>query len=229
MKVAVVTCTGDRPELFALCRRWVERQSVPIDKWLVSTDAGDSPDIPEWAEMTRFSPTRMRNHLKAFEHLISAVSKIGNDHYIVVMEDDDWYSADHVKTMVEAVSSSSGVAMLSRVPRFNLPIGIFSGTRVDESLTKLVPGVAAFSPGMARAALTKMFMGNLIQVRLVDAMTCVSIKGAGFGLPGRRGATRPHDPAHVHNAAMEKDVDDALFKSLTGDDAVHYLRMVGRA
>ena len=37
-KITVITCTGDRPEAFKLCRTWMSRQTRKPDQWIVVDD-----------------------------------------------------------------------------------------------------------------------------------------------------------------------------------------------
>ncbi|HNR91511.1 MAG TPA: glycosyltransferase family A protein [Dokdonella sp.] len=100
----VLTTTGCRPEAFALCARWMARQTFRGQvRWIV-VDDGEEPtpmpaELPEnwcidvvrpmpfWREGDRTQP---RNFVAGLDAALQAP--------VVVVEDDDWYAADYLET-----------------------------------------------------------------------------------------------------------------------------------
>ena len=149
MKTCVVTCTGARWGMFALCKRWVERQTKKPDCWIVSTDTGEPlpPDveathvaIPACPKAIGRLPTG-----RAMWALHQALEKVPHNHSVVVMEDDDWYSERHVEEAVAQLASHP-VIQIDRPWRHFLPVNRFSrGPSASPNFThKFVPGIASF-------------------------------------------------------------------------------------
>jgi len=232
VKVCVVTCTGGRPELFALCRRWVERQTHKPDAWIVTTDCSDAPDIPAWATLLRVPPEPKDEMVGPVETamwaLTCALANVPPDHAVVIMEDDDWYSATHVATAVEQLCKHS-IAQLGELWRFHLPASrAAKGVPASPDQRQFVPGVASFRhseiPTICRVIRTPSpwYAG----IHFYDADTCVSIKGVGFGLPGRCGATRKHIPDHRKTLRARPDPGHRMFRKKVGPDAASYLSLL---
>lgn len=227
MKTCAVTCTGGRPELFALCRRWVEHQTVRPDHWIVVTDNGESVDVPSWASFASVSPLfgdpRTPDH-KPNHALHQALKLVPSGHAAIVFEDDDYYFPNHVASCVQKLEEGHGVTYCNHVIEFNLPAGIWR--RHDK------PGASEGRVGIhpmdvrlyAERLLNRPLWSGLTDGRY-PILTTVGIKGAGFGLPGRRGAT----PLHGYNADRsnwQHDNDFSKFRSLIGPDAESYIRLL---
>ena len=75
MKITAVTCTYERPQAFALCERYIARQTRAPDQWLVL----DGPEP---------MGTKLLNAIKG--------GKIEGDG-VVVWEDDDYYTPGWIK------------------------------------------------------------------------------------------------------------------------------------
>jgi len=96
MKLALLTPTGDRPEAFSLCQRWIGRQTRQPDAWFI-TDDGVNETIVAPADYQiatlRLPPwdkpgtSQHRNMLA----LLDAAEQSDCDAFVIV-EDDDWYS-----------------------------------------------------------------------------------------------------------------------------------------
>lgn len=230
--ITVVTCTGGRPELFALCRRWVLRQSMPVDRWIVTTDVGDQPNAPE-AEVfavprdflpTDHQPQREHRGWKALRALCFALSKVKSDSYVVVMEDDDWYGPDYVKTLVE---TDHWLPHQQQMHLCHLPAERYGTSLADNP----VEGYLAFRPGNQKRILSWLLAGHprpKLDSRPVSMQQFVQVKGVGFGLPGRSGATRKHIADHRKVLSLPSDPGNQTFQRLVGGDAGDYLRLLKR-
>lgn len=230
MKLCFVTCTGGRPELFALCRRWVERQTLRPDCWVVTTDTGESIDgLPSYAKFHHVPPTTRFSDLPvagARRSLDYALAMVPPGHAVVVIEDDDWYGADYAKHMMEALARHPA-AQIDRLPRFILPAKKWSmGHTASPDQSRVVPGIFACRPDMIptfRASLETEPYGRF-PIHFFQSTETVSIKGVGFGLPGRTGATTKHQPNHIKTLKANDDPDHKLFRAALGDeDAESYL------
>lgn len=96
-KIALITCTGDRPVALTLCRKFLERSTVLPEQWIV-VDDGQQPlstqsvltgadcvyvrRLPQSDDPPHTLPL---NVLEALRHLKDEIE------WIVFWEDDDWY------------------------------------------------------------------------------------------------------------------------------------------
>lgn len=79
MKVTAITCTHERPEAYALCSKYMLRQTRKPDQWLVLIGPEPMP----------------QKILRAIQE-----NEITGD-AIVFIEDDDWFRADWIEWCVE--------------------------------------------------------------------------------------------------------------------------------
>jgi len=97
--ITLVTPTGDRTESFELCRRWIANQTVQPNQWIV-VDDGFTP-VPGYLKMDidyiRREPKEGEGHTLTL-NLRAALPHIKGDK-ILIIEDDDWYGPDYIKTM----------------------------------------------------------------------------------------------------------------------------------
>lgn len=101
--VTLITCTGNRPEAFALCQKYVKAQVYhgPIQWIVVHDEEGDflpgaSMGMEVYRGTTTWSEginTQRSNMEEALKHVKGA--------YIFCIEDDDLYNPEYVATMVE--------------------------------------------------------------------------------------------------------------------------------
>lgn len=95
--VTLITPTGDRPEAFTLCERWIKQQRYtgPV-QWIVIDD-GRTPTNVQYADkLIHLKP--MPGH-SLCRNLRAAVPYISGE-YVFVIEDDDYYGPDYLSTMV---------------------------------------------------------------------------------------------------------------------------------
>jgi hypothetical protein len=110
MSITLITPTGDRPEAFNLCLKWMSRQTLFPDQWLI-VDDGEIPLLEEdYAFPSFLNKTIIRRNPSKEEgftltaNLKKALPHIEGD-IILIIEDDDWYGNNYIKTMCEMLSS----------------------------------------------------------------------------------------------------------------------------
>jgi hypothetical protein len=94
-----ITCTGDRPEAFDLCKRWMASQTEVVEQWIV-VDDGKVPlpsELTLGTEYVRRVPNNNEGHTLLL-NLKEAIPRIRGDR-IIIIEDDDWYGPTYVQTM----------------------------------------------------------------------------------------------------------------------------------
>jgi len=103
MSVTLITPTADRPKAFALCEKWMGRQTFKDVQWIV-VDGGESAvNCTMGQEYIRnpFSGSSIQNFTS---NLREGVKRARADK-ILIIEDDDWYSPNYVEVMVEALDT----------------------------------------------------------------------------------------------------------------------------
>jgi hypothetical protein len=231
VKVCAVTCTGGRPELFELCKRWVMRQTRMPDRWIVSTDIGGfDSKLPEFASHYTHDPQVEQEpnpHRRAHFHLASALKCVPPDHAAVIMEDDDWYGPDHIETLVEHLERSDCRIASHRLTRFyHVPERRYlirpSEGRSDIGIVMLSPeAIPWYVKGLIETGAQNEYY-LLSRLQSACKSTSVGIKGAGFGLPGRAGASSKHQRAKALRI-MQADPGAKMFREWLGPDAQPYL------
>lgn len=103
--IIAITCTGARPEAFALCEKYMARQRVYPDQWIVVDDCDPSTKCtmgqtvirpePRWPEFPEPN-TQHRNMMAAVDYLQN--SWVAPTDQIIFFEDDDWYDSDYIET-----------------------------------------------------------------------------------------------------------------------------------
>lgn len=96
-----ITPTGDRPLTFALCQRWIEKQTLQPDQWII-VDDGKVPIKPfislrEIRYLRRESQSDDPKHT-LLVNLRLALPYVKGDK-IIVIEDDDYYAPKYAETM----------------------------------------------------------------------------------------------------------------------------------
>lgn len=100
-KVTCITPTGDRPEAFALTRKWIQSQTRQPDQWIV-VDDGKIPlpeELRQGLEYVRREPRKNEGHTLIL-NMKTALPLIKGD-MILIIEDDDWYGPNYISTMVK--------------------------------------------------------------------------------------------------------------------------------
>ncbi len=95
--VTLITPTGDRPEAFALCERWISQQRYtgPVE-WIVIDDGYSSTRMHKADIVLR--PEPMQGH-SLCRNLREALPYIRGQH-VLIIEDDDYYGPDYLSVMV---------------------------------------------------------------------------------------------------------------------------------
>lgn len=93
--ITVITPTHDRPEVWPLTERWMARQTLQPDQWIVVDDGEHPAPLTQGQQHLRTRPSRGGAKSLAM-NLLAAISKVEGD-TVLVMEDDDYYSPSHIE------------------------------------------------------------------------------------------------------------------------------------
>lgn len=98
--ITVITPTGDRPEAFKLCRKWIAHQTVNPDQWLIVDDGKEplkfAPVGYEKYIRREPQPTDPKHTLTV--NVAEALKYVTGDK-ILFMEDDEYYAPTYIEEM----------------------------------------------------------------------------------------------------------------------------------
>lgn len=234
MRITAITPTGDRPQAFALCERWMQRQTRPPDQWIV-VDDGELDDTRVTCGQTLIrrhrQGTRPGDLLLANLRTVWRSGVIAGD-AVAFVEDDDWYGRDYLAVTVRRLEE--GAPMVGQIP---CRTWHFAKRLCDTlvpwsylstlSRTAMTMGAVHSFPSHLWGADTVFLDGMLWQhfgsrgARLFDAAGDECVVGM-KAMPGRTGLTRTHKGEGDH---WKPDPDGAVLRSWVGDDADIYLNL----
>lgn len=108
MNVTAITCTGNRPEAFALCEKYMARQLFQPAQWMVLCD-GETPTTCTMGQTFAHSPAwRGLGSMMAKLRFAFDSGLIKGD-AVAFVEDDDWYSRSYLETQVNRMQSGLDV------------------------------------------------------------------------------------------------------------------------
>lgn len=118
MKTTIVTTTRDRAFCFGLCERWMERQALKWDQWLVINDGQEPYQYTMGQQVVNRDPSN--DTLPSIcENWLAALPLVEGDRVFVV-EDDDYYDPRHLETL-NAMLNEVDLAGISHDVYFKLP------------------------------------------------------------------------------------------------------------
>lgn len=234
MKVSVITPTGDRPLCLPRLKRYIDRQTVKVDEWVIGDD-GNVPSVIGGAMVIRGEhpgdpgTSLVRNCVRAIE------ASAGDA--IVVMEDDDWYAPDHVATALAWLERYPLVgAAAMRIYALNLRA--WWNSFMPDNPRRCVLGVTSMQRAFVPAALKlaegfhkgsaswnrQLWIGQDPAPLTGMPCTCVSLRGLPAAVHGRRHITTKH----TNLARRDEWVPDpqwARLREWIGTDAEQYIEL----
>ena len=110
--LTLLTMTGERPEAFALCQRWMARQTYTgAVRWVI-VDDGRQPcslaGIPEdWSiDLVLPDPVWSPGQNTQARNIHAGLDIIGTSERVVIIEDDDWYAPNWLETVADALDKA---------------------------------------------------------------------------------------------------------------------------
>ena len=104
--LVAITCTGDRPEQFAICHQLMTRQNLKPDMWIIVDDGKESlqkDGLPEYAHYIRRTPLANDPAHTLVPNLKIALRYVQPNARVVFIEDDDFYPADWLERASDAL------------------------------------------------------------------------------------------------------------------------------
>ena len=229
--LTVLTATGSRPDAFALCKRWMARQTYAgAVRWIV-VDDGEIPqqidqDFREgWTiSHIRREPYWRQGQNTQAANLLCGLECVDRDDSLIVVEDDDWYAVDWLEHAEAQLCHASLVGeKRSRYYNVNTRRWKQFNNEYHASLCATAMRGDAINALRKSCELRKTFIDMRLwrawsDKRLFDGHRVVGIKG----MPGRAGI----GVGHKENALRgECDPRGDLLREWVGADAETYIGM----
>jgi len=216
--LSVITCTGGRPAAFALCEKFMARQTLRPDQWLVVDDVAEATPITMGQTVIRPWP-RWSGESTLGRNILAALPMVTGSK-IVFIEDDDYIPPDylkHMSTMLnayplagEAPARYYNVATRQYRQLRNTAHASLGQTGIQRSL---LPTLAAICE-RERKFIDIPLWRHHGSIGWLTVSTVVGVKG----LPGRPGIGIGHRPA----GHWPVDGDGSVLRSWIGEDAALY-------
>lgn len=252
MRAHLITCTGDRPDAFALCTMWVQRWRSLIESWIVVDDGITPTPAPDWANYIRRTPKFSEHYVGGMDrepnslakNLLTALDNLEakETDAVFFIEDDDYYRADYLPTMLrELRARESSCDILGQIPAsyYNIRTQQYRVFRNNDHASLCQTG---FKCGFVRALfhriaeqcnsegatdldlkLYKRAHKRQIAVSfLKQTSQVVGIKG----MPGRKGIGIGH---RLHSDWDRDNEYFAILRQWLGDDFMYYVPFLGSA
>lgn len=225
MRISLITPTADQPAGIALCERWIARQTVQPDEWIVADDG----IVPATLSMGQQHLARTRQHEGAQSlaaNILVALETVTGD-IVIVVEHDDHYAPNHIEVCVDRLKTASATG--ARQQRYynvehrcwilmqNIGSSLCNTAfRADQIPKMQAAGKAAFQ--RKAIGLDRLFWDSLRIGKDVHGInTVVGIKG----LPGRKGLGMGHRPG-TNGRRWTPDPDLRQLRAWIGDDVQAY-------
>jgi glycosyltransferase involved in cell wall biosynthesis len=223
MKVSLLTCTGGRPEAFALCEKWMARQTIPIHEWIVVDDC--EPKTETTMEQVRTEPRpAWSGDVTLGRNLIAGLERVTGD-AVAFIEDDDHYAPTYLETMLRLIDTAplvgEGLARNYNVRTrgyrecCNAAHACLAGTMCR---SWYIPKIVEVIKGNGQHACYDLSLWRAFDHSLLTLNTglYVGMKG----LPGRPGIAT----GHTDSTCNMPDPDMVMLREWIGDDAREYER-----
>lgn len=223
--LTLLTMTGERPEAFALCQRWMARQTYtgPV-RWIVVDDGRQESRIEaqeRWdVEVIRPEPLWSPGRNTQSRNVLAGLEAAGPEARLVIIEDDDWYAPSWLEVCVAALARAELVGE-SHARYYN--VAQRRARQLDNQYHASLCSTAL--RGEALNTLRRACQGSpdFIDIALWrDHRNKLLFRGSGVvgikGLPGRPGIGVGHSPKF----GGEPDEQRKILRSWIGADVAAY-------
>ena len=222
--VTLITCTGGRQEAFALCQKYVERQTYhgPL-QWIVVDDVSSGDIYQGYCTISHIFPEPKwkpgQNTLA--RNLLVAIPEVQYDK-VLFIEDDDWYAADYVEAMAAKLDQHR-IAGEIHAHYYQIPTRRYRILQNSQHASLCQTAIRAELLPVLKEVCQETSQ-DFIDIRLwaavnqgkglYDERRCVGIKG----MPGRQGIGIGH--REQLQGALDPDLH--MLRSWIGDDVELY-------
>lgn len=219
--ITVITPTHDRPAAWPLIERWMKRQTVQPDQWIVADD-GQKP-APLTMGQTRVRASQVRVGASSLIHnLLGAINQVKGD-TVLIMEDDDYYRANHIEVCMKHLANADATGC-DRMMYYNVRMrawmelpntgSALCNTAFNRKCLPLLAAAAGEALGRGVYHVDRYFWQRVRHPAIHKESTVVGIKGlpgtVGLGIGHRDGKRWIHDPDFNH------------LRKWIGEDAEYY-------
>jgi len=199
--ITAITPTGDRPLPFVLCQKWMSKQTLQPDQWIVIDD-GKMPMMPFLPmQYVRRKPQPNDPGRTLIENLRVAIPLIrGNK--IILIEDDEYYAPGYIEEMSSRLNHHEIVG-IGKSKYYHLPSGCYAqiGNTHHASLAEMAFRIS-FLPEFINYLDGELYLDMRIW-RSIDRKRGLiffdddkSLYVGMKGMPGRHGIGGGHDINH---------------------------------
>lgn len=220
----VITPTGDRPEAWALCQRYMERQTYkgPV-VWHVTDDG----KVPSQANFKREGYTLYMHRLPPMtgntqaRNLLFLLDQIDTKYPVVCFEDDDRYSADWLEVCDQHLERATLVGEpQARYYNVAQRVGRQLNNLAHASLCSTAMRGRAIDAFRAACKTNEKYIDLKLWRGYRDAILFPGHRVVGIkGMPGRGGIGMGHDSKFTG----QRDPTGKLLREWIGPDADWYL------
>jgi len=244
-ELSVITCTSDRPQAFALCKRWMRRQTMPQERieWICVDDGEHVADV-QWPAWHLPLPPQSAAKESFRQNMLAGLVACTGDK-IAILEDDDWYHPDYLSLM-SALLDIREIVGCARARYYNLRHRLW---RVHPNTAHASLSTTAFSRSLLPTAIKilkdcnftrpenpeqldgtlwkRSGIPDMLKLLLPESPHVVSIKG----MPGKAGLGIDHSRAEILSGrssggrrVYKHDQTGDKLREWIGDDARFYER-----
>jgi glycosyltransferase involved in cell wall biosynthesis len=234
LTISIITPTADQPTGIALLEKYVSRQTVQPDQWIVADD-GTVPATLTLGQEHIIRARKQEGGASLGGNVLAGMEAATGD-VIIILEHDDWYAANHIELCVEKLKTAQvcgavwqryyNVEFQASIVMRNIGSSLCN-TAFRKSLSDRMRRAAGKAINARAIGLDRMFWDDVIRtllphdIAIHDRNTVVGIKG----LPGRKGLGMGHNP-QAGSRRWDYDKDFTQLRAWIGSDADLYKNLV---
>jgi glycosyltransferase involved in cell wall biosynthesis len=226
-KITVITPTADQPTGIALLEKYMERQTVQPDQWIVSDDGVESAKLTKNQEHL-YTERQYEGGKSLANNMLKALDKVNGD-IVLIMEHDDYYQPNHIEICLRTLKNYAASGSLWQ-RYYNIEHKCYLIMKNVGSALCNTAFYADYIPDMQKAAqkafnenkycVDRLFWDALIRktkTNIHQFNTVVGIKG----LPGRKGLGLGHRPDPKRDWKQDPKLE--ILRTWVGDNIENYI------
>ncbi len=228
MKITALTCTGDRPEAFALCEKYMASQTQKPSQWIVLDD-GETPTKCTMGQQYVYCPEFKGKGSMANKVKMAVASGLITGDAVALIEDDDYYAPEWLawcalkleknELVGEGRAIYYNVEQRTWFPHENLGHASLCATAVKRSLFPLLERECAGEDPFIDSRIWRDAKGNGRKILIGDPNGRKRYVVGMKAMPGRKGYGNGHTG---QDKSAKADPNLAKLRELIGDAADNY-------
>lgn len=233
-EITLITATGDRPEAFRLCEKWMARQTFKDYDWIVVDDGAEATGVTQDQQYIRLAPAA--NPQDSFRRNLSVALECIRTPKVLFVEDDDFYDARYVEFM-SAMLDMRDLVGCGRCKYYHVGYRKWklhtnvshaslcqTGIRTGDYLMRMQDYLRKHSrPQQLDGHIWRRAnVPDSAKLLIPCSILTIAIKG----VPGRKGLGIHHTKQELENTKYKDDPDGEVLRQWVGEaDAEVYLNM----